>query len=255
MEIKKFTNDSFGELTTIKSPKTGIVMFMASEVGRMWGHSNIKQSVNRLLNDNEYKVLSKSKYPDFFKMLVSNSMLPSKAQRIQLVTESGLYKLALSSNLDRAKPFRDWVTSEVLPSIRKNGYYSIADQSEKIMIHTHKSIQLDNSKKINTKNYIESGVEGIIDYNKQNCLKHTGKTPKEIKEIGKSIGLLSKDRSSAKEVLRHTKPELACSMSFVDDLVSKGFDFNTSSDLAIRCAIPLFMGMIDMGIMPKELEK
>jgi prophage antirepressor-like protein len=60
-----------------------------------------------------------------FHLFVSNKLLPSKAQRIQLVTESAMYKLALASNLEKAKPFRDWVTSEVIPSIRKKGYYKI----------------------------------------------------------------------------------------------------------------------------------
>lgn len=253
MKISRFTKDEFGTLTTITSHKTGVIMFIASEVGRMWGHTNIKQVVNRLLNENEYKVVSKSQYPDFFKMLVSNNLLPSKAQRLQLLTESGVYKLALSSNLDKAKPFKDWVTSEVLPSIRKNGYYSLASQTEKIMIHTDVTIQKFNSKGINQKNLIEKGLDGVIEYNQLNCLKHTGKMPREIKEIGKIAGLKSKERTSAKEVLRHMKPELACSMSFVDNLVQKGFDFNTVSQLSLKSAVPLFQGMIELGIIPSEI--
>lgn len=253
MEIKKFTRAEFGTLTTITDDKTGIIMFMAAEVGAMWGHTNIKQVVSRLLNKNEFKVIKKSDYPDVFNAFVSNGSLPTKAQRIQLITESAMYKLALASNLEKAKPFRDWVTSEVLPSIRKNGYYSIADQTEKIMIHTDVLIQKQNSKDINAKNYIERGLDSVIEYNRLNCLKHTGRLPHEIKEIGKKCGLKSIERSSAKEVLRHIKPELACSMSFVDDLVKKGFDFNTVSDLSLRAAVPLFQGMIELGIKPKEL--
>ena len=75
-----------------------------------------------------------------------------------MLTEGGMYKLALSSNLEKAKPFRDWVATEVLPSIRKNGYYSIADQTQKILIHTDKGIQKQNSKDINRKNWIEGGL-------------------------------------------------------------------------------------------------
>jgi prophage antirepressor-like protein len=253
MNIQKFTKQEFGTLTTITSHKTGIVMFIASEVGKMWGHTNMKQVVNRLLEKDEYKVINKSNYPDFFKQLVSNKVLPSKAQRIQLVTESAVYKLALSSNLEKAKPFRNWVTQEVLPSIRKNGYYSIADQTQKLMIHTNHSIQKQNSKDVNAKNYIESGVVGIIEYNRQNCLLHSGKLPHELIEEGKKIGLKSKDRNSGKEVLRHTKPAIACAMSFTDDLVKKGFDLKTVSELSKKCAIPLFEGMIELGANPDEL--
>ena len=255
MIVSKFEKPEFGTLTTITSEKTGVVMFIAAEVGRMWGHTNLKQAVNRLLNENEYKVVKKSDFNEFFNELVSNGVLPSKAQRVQLITESALYKLALASNVNKAKPFRDWVAGEVLPSIRKNGYYTIANQTERIMIHTDTKIQKQNSKDINAKNFIEKGLESVIEYNRLNCLKHTGLLPHQVKDYGKQKGLKSAERTSAKEVLRHIKPELACSMSFVDDLVKKGFDFNTVSDLSLRAAVPLFQGMIELGIKPNELDK
>lgn len=255
MKIQKFQRPEFGTLTTITSEKTGVVMFIAVEVGRMWGHTNMKQVINRLLSDSEYKVVKKSQYPDFFAQLVSNKLLPTKAQRIQLITESAVYKLALASNLDKAKPFRDWVTSDVIPSIRKNGYYSIANQSQSILIHTNTSIQKQNSKDVNAKHFIEKGIEAVIDYNRNSCLMHTGKTPKELKELAKKIGLKSVERTSAKEILRHTKPELACSMSFVDSLVKKGFDPKTCTELSLKAAVPLFQGMIELGIEPAELNQ
>lgn len=255
MKIDKFKKQEFGTLTTITSEKTGVVMFIAAEVGRMWGHTNMKQVISRLLNENEYKVLTKSKYPGLFKGLVSNNSLPSKAQRIQLVTEPAVYKLALASNLEKAKPFRDWVTGEVLPSIRKHGYYSIANQTEKILIHSDVNIQKQNSKEINTKNYIEKGIDGIIEYNKQSCLLHTGYLPHEVKERGKKLGLKSAEVCSAKQVLRKIKPELACAMSFTDSLVKNGFDLKTVSELSLKAAVPLFQGMIELGITPKELSE
>lgn len=255
MKLSRFENNDFGHLTTIINEQTGIVMFVGTEVAKMWGHTNLRQTVKRLCTDSEYKVVKLSKYIEFKKMLVSNKLLQSSnAPSIMLLTESALYKLALASNLEKAKPFRDWVTSEILPSIRKNGYYSIADQSKEILIHTNTSIQKNNSKEINSKNLIEKGIEAVIEYNRKNCIIHTGITPHEVKEYGKKIGLKSIERTSAKEVLRHTKPELACSMSFVDSLVKQGFDLNTVSELSLKCAVPLFQGMIELGIKPKELE-
>jgi prophage antirepressor-like protein len=255
MQINKFTKSDFGTLTTLTSDKTGVVMFLAPEIGKMWGHSNMRQVVNRILNESEYKVITKSKHPEFFKELVSNKLLPSKAQRIQLITESAVYKLALASNLEKAKPFRDWVTSEVLPSIRKNGYYSIANQSEAILIHTNTSVQKQNSKDVNKKHFIEQGIESVIEHNRQSMLLHTGKTPPQWKKIGKEQGLKSKETSSGKEVLRHIQPEIACAMSFTDSLVSKGFDLKTVSELSLKAAVPLFQGMIELGITPLELKK
>lgn len=255
MIVSKFEKPEFGTLTTITSEKTGVVMFIAAEVGFMWGHTNLTSVTRSLLNKNEVLTIKKSQYKDLFRIFVSEQILKPKAQRIQLITESALYKLALASNVDKAKPFRDWVAGEVLPSIRKNGYYTIANQTERIMIHADTKIQKQNSKDINAKNFIEKGLESVIEYNRMNCLKHTGLLPHQVKDYGKQKGLKSAERTSAKEVLRHIKPELACSMSFVDDLVKKGFDFNTVSDLSLRAAVPLFQGMIELGIKPKELDK
>ena len=255
MIVSKFEKPEFGTLTTITSEKTGVVMFIAAEVGDMWGHTNLTSVTRSLLNKNEVLTIKKSQYKDLFRIFVSEQILKPKAQRIQLITESALYKLALASNVDKAKPFRDWVAGEVLPSIRKNGYYTIANQTERIMIHADTKIQKQNSKDINAKNFIEKGLESVIEYNRMNCLKHTGLLPHQVKDYGKQKGLKSAERTSAKEVLRHIKPELACSMSFVDDLVKKGFDFNTVSDLSLRAAVPLFQGMIELGIKPNELDK
>jgi len=250
IKLNNFSNCQFGTLTTLTNDKTGLVMFIAAEIGRMWGHKNLKQVIKRLLNANEYKVIKKSEYSEFFQFLVSNKLLPTKAQRIQLITESGVYKLALSSNLEKAKMFRDWVTGEILPSIKHTGYYSIADQTSTIMLHTDVAIQKMNSKDINRVNYIDKGIDAVIEYNRMNCLLHTGKLPHEIKQIGKEAGLNSTETSSAKEVLRHINPAVACAMSFTDSLVKKGFDLKTISELSKQSAIPLFEAMIKIGINP-----
>ena len=255
MEIRKFERPEFGSLTVFRNEKSDVVMFLAKEVCDIWGHTNITQAIKSAqLSEKEYKVIALKKYLEFKNQLSKLNLVSVRTPSITMVTESGMYKLALASNLEKAKPFRDWVASEVLPSIRKNGYYSIANQTEKILIHTNISIQKQNSKDINAKNYIENGIESVIEYNRKSCLLHTGKNPHDIKVIGRELGLKSKERTSAKEVLRHIKPELACAMSFTDDLVNKGFDLNTISELSLKCAVPLFQGMIELGIKPKELE-
>ena len=52
---------------------------------------------------------------------VSEILTPGGRQKLPVINESGLYSLVLSSKLPKAKQFRRWVTSEVLPSIRKYG--------------------------------------------------------------------------------------------------------------------------------------
>ena len=50
---------------------------------------------------------------------------PSGTQQMTIINESGLYSLILSSKLESAKRFKHWVTSEVLPCIRKHGGYIV----------------------------------------------------------------------------------------------------------------------------------
>lgn len=55
------------------------------------------------------------------------------AQKMSVVNESGLYTMLIRSQNPKAKPFRRWVTSEVLPSIRKHGAYMTADKIDEVM--------------------------------------------------------------------------------------------------------------------------
>lgn len=249
MEITKFKHMDFGNLTTITNPKTGNTVFVASEVAKMWGHKSFTQTIKRLLKADEFIKVNRTEHPDIMKEFVTTKLISAKTQSIVLLTESGLYKMALASNLPSSQPFRDWVTAEVIPSIRKTGGYSVASWDfDKLKKHNDKSVQLSSSKEINSYNYEKGGVDKIIEYNKQSCILHTGLTPKEIMEIAKQKGLKASERTSAKEVLRNTNPAVACGMSFTDSLVKQGFDLKTVSELTKKAAIPLFEGMMELGI-------
>lgn len=249
MEIKKFTKSEFGTLTTIRSDKTGVVMFIGTEVAKMWGHSNLREVIRRLLDSSEYKLVTRTDRPEFFRELDRSKILRSKVQRIQLITESALYKLALASNLEKAKPFRNWVTQEVLPSIRKTGQYTFVNQYDRLAIHKDTNIQKFNSKAVNARNLTEKGIDAVIDYNRESCILHAGKTPSQLKRIGREMGLKSKAVSSGKEVLRHIKPEVAAAMSLTDSLVKEGYPLKTCAELSLK-GLPLFRGMIELGIKP-----
>lgn len=77
---------------------------------------------------------------------------PSESQQMNIVSESGLYTLILSSRKPETKPFKKWVTSEVLPQIRKVGSYSIKQlspaelilaQAQQLVDIEHKQLQLE----------------------------------------------------------------------------------------------------------------
>lgn len=119
--------------------------------------------------------------------------------------------------------------------------------------HKKVEIQKQNSKEANTFHYFNGGVLDVIQYNRKNCVEHTGKRPSEWKEIGKQAGLKSKDRTSGKEVIRKLKPETACSMSFTDNLVKQGCPVDEAIELSKKHALPLFEGMLKLGFTPGEL--
>lgn len=71
---------------------------------------------------------------------LTSEILKSGGQEreMKLISESGLYTLIIRSNKPQAKPFRKWVTAEVLPSIRKTGGYALPNQGKRADIFHHR---------------------------------------------------------------------------------------------------------------------
>jgi len=66
---------------------------------------------------------------------------PSGNQDLIIISESGLYTLIFRSNKPQAKPFRKWVTAEVLPAIRKTGSYNLPESDKKVFVnHSHTKV-------------------------------------------------------------------------------------------------------------------
>lgn len=118
-KIEIFKNNEFGEVRTLVINDEP--WFVGKDVAKILGYSNASKAVSVHV-DNEDKL---------FKMLdVADSQIGnvSKGQsKTALINESGLYSLILSSKLPTARKFKKWVTSEVLPSIRKHGLYALDD--------------------------------------------------------------------------------------------------------------------------------
>ncbi len=94
------------------------------------------------------EVLGISKYRDVADRLDSDERAPVRvdtlggAQEMTAVNESGLYNVILRSDKPEAKPFRKWVTSEVLPSIRKHGAYMTPETLQAAILNPDTMIQL-----------------------------------------------------------------------------------------------------------------
>lgn len=161
-------------------------------------------------------------------------------QETIFVNEKAVYKLAFRANRSsQADVFTNWV-AELLVKIRK-GTVRLPFAGEHPEDHMRLDVQKQNSKAINSKMFLDGDVKAIKEHNSVNCKVHTGKSPKEVKEIGKTFGLKSKERTSAKEVIRHIRPEIAASMSMADRLTGeKEVPSKKAAEVCKEFALPLF---------------
>lgn len=107
-EIQVFESTDFGNVRVVEY--NGEPYFCAKEVCDILGYTNSRKAIADHV-DEEDKGVTKCD-------------TPGGKQNLTIINESGLYSLILSSTLPEAKKFKHWVTSEVLPSIRKTGKYS-----------------------------------------------------------------------------------------------------------------------------------
>ena len=107
-DLAIFSNPMFGNVSV--KDEGGNIWFVGKEIATVLGYSNTRDALYRHV-DTEDKV-------------VVNHDTPSGVQKMTMINESGMYSLVIKSKLDKAKKFKRWVTSEVLPSIRKTGGYN-----------------------------------------------------------------------------------------------------------------------------------
>lgn len=93
--------------------------FVGKDVADVLGYSNSRKAMADHVDDEDKEVLTSRN--------VTLENIPNRG--ITVVNESGLYSLILSSKLPSAKKFKRWVTSEVLPSLRKTGQYQVKELS------------------------------------------------------------------------------------------------------------------------------
>ena len=120
-EIQIFQNIEFGAIRTM-SNEQGEPLFCAKDVCGALGYDQPRKAVKRHVCEEDG---------------TKHTILTNGGKQLAtFINESGLYALILSSKLDSAKRFKHWVTSEVLPSIRKQGGYMMArpDESDEVIM-------------------------------------------------------------------------------------------------------------------------
>lgn len=111
--IKTFNNPEFGEVRTLTID--GEPWFVGKDVAERLGYERATKAIQDHV-DNE----DKDEVP------IQDSI--GRMQKTPIINESGLYSLVLSSKLPNAKTFKRWITSEVIPSIRKHGTYTMKER-------------------------------------------------------------------------------------------------------------------------------
>lgn len=96
------------------------LFFVGKDVAIALGYTNPTAEIAKHVDNDDKKVLSYKAFNESLKALWGGKDFSSKT----IINESGVYALVFGSKLKQAKIFKHWVTSEVLPSIRKNGSYS-----------------------------------------------------------------------------------------------------------------------------------
>ena len=119
--LEIFTNPEFGNIRIIE--KNGEPWFIGKDVAEALGYEASRNAITKHVDDED--------------KLTHQISASGQNRNMTVINESGLYSLILSSKLPTAKKFKRWVTSEVLPAIRKTGSYKTPKQSsdrEKAML-------------------------------------------------------------------------------------------------------------------------
>lgn len=118
-ELKVFENPAFGQMRTMSIDNEP--WFVGRDVAKALGYGDDGKSATNAV----------ARHVDAEDKGVTEMVTPGGKQNITIINESGLYSLILSSKLPTAREFKHWVTSEVLPSIRKTGGYINPSRAQK----------------------------------------------------------------------------------------------------------------------------
>ena len=108
MELQVYRSDLFGEVRFAKDENTGKTLLCATDVAKALGYSDVKQALQRHTKH---------------KMMLIPTRTSGGVQNLQYIQEGDVYRLIIRSKLPSAEKFESWVFDEVIPSIRRDGYY------------------------------------------------------------------------------------------------------------------------------------
>lgn len=176
-QLKIFENEEFGQIRTVM--RDGEVWFVGKDVANGLGYSNARKALGDHVDKEDKGVTKRDTL--------------GGVQELTIVNESGLYSLVLSSKLPSVKRFKRWITSEVLPAIRKTGSYDMDEYSPEmkaILMHDKKLVKIDN-RVTDLENHmtIDYGQQTVLgdEVNKAVLDALGGKYSNAYNEIGKKV--------------------------------------------------------------------
>lgn len=127
-KVSVFESSDFGEIRVMVINDQP--WFVGSDIASALGYSNASKAVSAHVDEEDIDrilLTDLERFTQNGKSRINNS-------KVMIINESGVYSLILSSKLDSAKKFKKWVTSEVLPSIRKTGEYKTSSGGKGILV-------------------------------------------------------------------------------------------------------------------------
>ncbi len=143
-KLQVFENEEFGKIRTVKI--NGEPWLVGKDVAEALGYVNTKDALSNHVDEEDKQIIQRSQFTTFENEMLQEvfpiNFVPADIPNrgLTVINESGLYSLVLSSKLPGAKRFKRWITSEVLPAIRKTGSYSTGRmEEEKIRAQSKRS--------------------------------------------------------------------------------------------------------------------
>lgn len=167
-EVQIFSNPQFGNVRILELNDE--LWFVGNDVATALGYEKPRNAIATHVDED-----------DALKQGVTDSL--GRTQETTLINESGMYSLVFGSKLPSAKAFKKWVTSEVLPSIRKTGGYSVFRKQNLTPTKVRSSLEW------------VKGVKDLLNLNDSSTLTM-------IKQIGDPLGLPTPDYTQSKGVLK-----------------------------------------------------
>ena len=125
---KAFKNEELGIELNSYIDKQQIIWFRGKDVAEIVGYKDTNQAIRKHVDNEDQKSCPVE--------------TTGQVRWFIFINESGFYSLILSSKLETAKRFKHWITSEVLPSIRKYGYYKLFDNPNNKMFKIENEMDL-----------------------------------------------------------------------------------------------------------------